>query len=213
MAKDPAFLFYSSDFLTGTMFMSNEQVGKYIRLLCAQHQIGHLSEKDMLNICGTYDKDIFCKFKKDADGLFFNERCEQEILKRKAFSESRRKNRLKKSDHMSNISKTYVRHMENENENENVIKLNKQGVPPKFIEVDGQIVTDPMPMLEFYEAQLNGMTTENQNLAWRPLVASWFNDHQGEAFTDALHAKNSFKRFYYGQKDKQPKPKKLAFKI
>jgi hypothetical protein len=103
--------------------------------------------------------------------------------------------------------------MENENENENVIKLNKQGVPPKFIEVDGQIVTDPMPMLEFYEAQLNGMTTENQNLAWRPLVASWFNDHQGEAFTGALHAKNSFKRFYYGQKDKQPKPKKLAFKI
>jgi hypothetical protein len=92
-------------------------------------------------------------------------------------------------------------------------KGEEKGMPEKFIEVDGQIVTDPMPMLEFYEAQLNGMTTENQNLAWRPLVASWFNDHQGEAFTGALHAKNSFKRFYYGQKDKQPKPKKLAFKI
>ena len=45
MAKDPAFLFYPSDFLTGTMFMTDEQVGKYIRLLCAQHQKGHLCEK------------------------------------------------------------------------------------------------------------------------------------------------------------------------
>ena len=26
--KDPAFLFYSSDFLTGTMFKSNAQVGQ-----------------------------------------------------------------------------------------------------------------------------------------------------------------------------------------
>ena len=26
--KDPAFLFYSSDFLTGTMFMSDVQLGK-----------------------------------------------------------------------------------------------------------------------------------------------------------------------------------------
>ena len=60
--KDPAFLFYSSDFLTGTMFMSDVQLGKYIKLLCVQHQKGHLSEKDMLNICKRYDKDIFEKF-------------------------------------------------------------------------------------------------------------------------------------------------------
>ena len=40
--KDPAFLFYSSDFLTGTMFFTDEQVGKYIRLLCAQHQKGQI---------------------------------------------------------------------------------------------------------------------------------------------------------------------------
>ena len=30
--KDPAFLFYSSDFLTGTMFMSDTQLGKYIKI-------------------------------------------------------------------------------------------------------------------------------------------------------------------------------------
>ena len=62
MAKDPAVLFYTSDFLTGTLTMSDEQVGKYIRLLCLQHQKGKLSKKDMLNICKSYDEDVFSKF-------------------------------------------------------------------------------------------------------------------------------------------------------
>ena len=57
--KDPAFLFYSSDFLSGTMLMSDEDVGKYIRLLCLQHQKGHLKEKEMLNICKEFNEDIF----------------------------------------------------------------------------------------------------------------------------------------------------------
>lgn len=93
MSKDPAFLFYSSDFLTGTCCMSNEQKGKYITLMCLQHQKGHLSEKDMNKICGDYDEDIFDKFTKDEEGKFYNERLEEEIQKRKKYSESRRLNR------------------------------------------------------------------------------------------------------------------------
>ncbi len=127
MAKDPAFLFYSSDFLTGTMLMTNEQVGKYIRLICLQHQKGHLSEKDMMNICKTRDEDIFEKFVKDDNGLYYNERCEQEVLKRKNFCLSRSKNRSSASQvtekqskaKRKKTSKTYVKHMENEDEKEN----------------------------------------------------------------------------------------------
>jgi len=124
MSKDPAFLFYSSDFLTGTMFMTDEQVGKYIRLLCAQHQKGRLSEKYMINICKSYDEDVFEKFIKDENGLYYNLRLENESLKRKRYSESRSNNRKGKKkeepkEHIKNISKTYVGHMENENENEN----------------------------------------------------------------------------------------------
>ena len=115
MSKDPAFLFYSSDFLTGTALMSDEQVGKYIKLLCYQHQKGHLTERDMLKICSTHDEDILCKFEKDENGLFYNVRLQQEVEKRKAYSESRRQNRIKKD--MNNISNSYDKHMENENEN------------------------------------------------------------------------------------------------
>jgi hypothetical protein len=119
--KDPAFLFYSSDFLTGTMLLNMEQRGKYITLLCLQHNKGRLSEKDMLLICGAYDSDVFAKFTKDEEGYFFNERLSTEVQKRKAYSESRRNNRTKKD--MTNISNTYVPHMENENENENINEI------------------------------------------------------------------------------------------
>tara|TARA_R110000823_G_scaffold87541_1_gene195268 strand:- start:221 stop:889 length:669 start_codon:yes stop_codon:yes gene_type:complete len=129
-AKDPAFLFYSSDFLTGTMFLTDEQVGKFIRLLCLQHQKGHLRKKDMLKICKTYDEDVFDMFKTDELDMYYNERLETESNKRKAYSESRRKNRKKKDESSINISKTYVQHMENENENENINKnRNKVNIP------------------------------------------------------------------------------------
>lgn len=118
--KDPAFLFYSSDFLTGTMFMSDSQLGKYIKILCTQHQKGHLSEKDMLKICKRYDKDIFEKFVKDESGKYYNIRLEMEIAKRSAYSKSRSDNRKNKIN-FENICFSYVKHMENENININNI--------------------------------------------------------------------------------------------
>ena len=115
MAKDPAVLFYTSDFISGTLTMSHEQRGKYILLLCLQHQNGKLSEREMLKICGEKDEDIWCKFYQE-DGYFYNKRMLLETEKRTKYSESRRNNRAKKED---NICKTYDTHMENENENEN----------------------------------------------------------------------------------------------
>lgn len=109
MAKDPAFLFYTNDFSSGTQFFTDEQVGKYVRLLLAQHQHGHLHEKHMLQICRTHDKDIFEKFRVDGDGLYYNERLENEVVKRKQYSKSRSENRKNK-----NICSSYEKHMENE---------------------------------------------------------------------------------------------------
>lgn len=109
MAKDPAVLLYTSDFLSGTLTMSDEQVGRYIRLLCLQHQKGKLTEKDMQSICKGYDCDVYEKFDL-IDGFYINKRMYEEAEKRSKFTESRRKNASAK--HMPN-------HMENENENIN----------------------------------------------------------------------------------------------
>jgi uncharacterized protein YdaU (DUF1376 family) len=123
MAKDPAILFYTGDFLVGTMRMSYEQTGKYIKLLCMQHQSGgFLTQEDIDFVLSDKDKNVLSKFLNTKDG-FYNERLKEEIDKRKAYSESRRKNRnSKKKDKkdMSNICQTYVEHMENENEDINI---------------------------------------------------------------------------------------------
>lgn len=117
MAKDPAVLFYTSDFLSGTFTMSNEQVGKYIRLLCLQHQKGILTEKDMLSICSAYDDDIWSKFVKTDKG-YINQKMHDETQRRQKFSESRRNNaKTPKKDSTSSASASaYAQHMETETE-------------------------------------------------------------------------------------------------
>ncbi len=144
MAKDPAFLFYPGDFNTGTQFFTNEQVGKYMRLLMAQHQHGHLLEKHMIFICGSYDKDIFSKFKKDSDGNWFNERLEIEVIKRKNYVESRSKNKEGKTK-TKIISKSYDPHMENRNINEDVLNTDKEISKTDLFEsifTDERFITD-----------------------------------------------------------------------
>jgi len=126
MAKDPAFLFYTGDFSTGTQFFSNEQVGIYLRLLMAQHQHGRLTEKQVIIISKTLDNEVMRKFTIDTEGLYYNERLESEVEKRKAFSDSRRNNKLGKTKEVKNKSKSYVNHMEDENKNKDIIKKEKK---------------------------------------------------------------------------------------
>ena len=85
--KDPAFLFYSKDWLTGTSFFTFEQKGKYIELLCNQHTHGHLSEKMIKIICqGEIDDEVMAKFECDKDGNWYNAKLDLEIQRRKEYS-------------------------------------------------------------------------------------------------------------------------------
>lgn len=92
MAKDPAFLFYSSDFLTGTMIMPFEDRGKYITILSYMHQNGRLSEETIRLLVGNVSDMLRLKFSIDKKGFWFNERLEIEIEKRRNFIESRYEN-------------------------------------------------------------------------------------------------------------------------
>jgi hypothetical protein len=184
--KDPAVLFYTSDFISGTYTMSDEQVGKYIRLLCLQHQKLRLTEKDMLFICKSYDEDIWKKFTKDEDG-FYNKRMDDEANKRKSYSESRRNNRKQK--HMKNISSSYEKHMGNENENINeninrdvVVKekaQRKKFIIPSVEDVqafanENMIGSKDLPerFVNYYEA--NGwMINRNHMRNWQAAFKNW----------------------------------------
>jgi len=104
MAKDPAVLFYTQDFLVGTMTMSYEQKGKYITLLCLQHQKGKLTLKELQSILNEEDVEVAEKFIKESDGFYYNQKLKFESERRKNYSESRRKNLMNKhkNSHMVN---------------------------------------------------------------------------------------------------------------
>ena len=88
MYKDPAFLFYPEAFLVGVMYMTDEEIGQYIKLLCIQHQKGHIPDSIMQKHLSAVQE----KFIQDQNGAWYNERLEKEIAKRAKWTESRRRN-------------------------------------------------------------------------------------------------------------------------
>jgi uncharacterized protein YdaU (DUF1376 family) len=177
--KSPAILFYTSDFLTGTNFMTNEEVGCYIRLLCYQHQIGHIKKKDMIKICNSLDKDssVYDKFILDENGLYYNVRMDEEIDKRLDYSKSRSENRSSKNKKdMINICNSYDKHMENENDNIN-ININNNIIRPKLEEVKSYCEernngVDYNKWFNFYESK-GWMIGKNKMKDWKASVRTW----------------------------------------
>jgi uncharacterized protein YdaU (DUF1376 family) len=140
MAKDPAFLFFPGDWLGGTMTFTRSHKGAYMDLLMCQFNQGHMALQDIQVILGEkdytemWDSKLKAKFKVDENGLFYNEKLESEIIKRRSYTESRKKNLSKpadssthKKDHKG-AHKAYhmAQHMEDENENEDIDVLEER---------------------------------------------------------------------------------------
>lgn len=151
MANDPAFLFYSSDFLSGVTDLTMEERGQYITLLCIQHQKGHLSDKTIRLSVGSISVDVLNKFEKDQQGNFFNTRLMQEIQKRVEFTESRRLNGSKGGRPKANAKpsgKPNANLPENRNENEIRIedKDKKESFEKKFEIAFDELILENMKM-------------------------------------------------------------------
>lgn len=97
MAKDPAFLFYPGDWLGGTMTFSRAHKGAYMDLLMAQFNNGPMPLEDIKAVLGPdfdimWEPKLSSKFKIDKKGNYFNEKLDNEMKRRKKFTESRRRN-------------------------------------------------------------------------------------------------------------------------
>jgi len=121
--KDPAFLFYSQDFIVGVQTLNWEDRGKYITLLAQMHQQGRLTEESICFMIGTISDALRSKFSIDQDGRWYNERLENETNRRNKYTESRRNNAKSKKTSVKAYAKHMPKHMENEDENENVIEI------------------------------------------------------------------------------------------
>lgn len=126
--KDPAFLFYPNDWLGGTMLFSRLHKGAYMDVLMAQFNHGHMALEDIETLLGDDFNKVWAKLKtklnQDENGLYYNDRLDQEINKRKAYTESRRQNLSSNSSKKKSIPDNHMephmdKHMENENRNEN----------------------------------------------------------------------------------------------
>ena len=132
MAKDPAFLFYPGDYVSGTMGMTFEEKGAYMDLLMLQFNRGHMNTHMIQHTVGHLWDQVKCKFIQDEEGLWYNVRLDFEKEKRKTFTESRRNNMKPKNKSKDEPSyETHMQphmdsHMENVNKDINKdININK----------------------------------------------------------------------------------------
>lgn len=93
MAKDPAVLWYWNDFHGGTVTLSRHLKGCYMDLLYAQFNSGRLSLAQIKTVLGvdfgTSWPILQAKFTKDENDRYYNQRAEDEKLKRQKFVQSR----------------------------------------------------------------------------------------------------------------------------
>jgi uncharacterized protein YdaU (DUF1376 family) len=173
MAKDPAFLFYPSDFLTGTMFMTNEQIGIYIRLLCSQHQHGGLINKIAFNSLVLDNEILRSKFV-ETDGGFYNNRLADEMEKRN-----------KKSNNLSEAAKEVWKNRKNDKntivQKSDTIVLQSYNNTNTLVKKNDTIVIQPVNRNENENRNENKEKNEieinpENELLWTNIKNSFFND-------------------------------------
>ncbi|MDR2906552.1 MAG: YdaU family protein [Bacteroidales bacterium] len=155
--KSPSFSFYSADFLIGVSDLTNEEIGIYIKLLCFQHQKGHLTQKQLGLLLGfSFDSlsdELKSKFKIDENGMIFNARLEREIEIKSHFVDKQRENgkkggRPKKGNNPNT----------NPNETQNKPKHKAKENPKKGIE--DEIEIEDEIIIENKEKGVTGEKTE-----------------------------------------------------
>jgi len=100
MKTSQSFPFYPTDFLMGTMFLSTEEVGAYIRLLCYQWQEGKIPEnsENLKKISGISRKKLenvlkkFQRYEENSEFFLVNDRLEVVRGEREQFIEIQRAN-------------------------------------------------------------------------------------------------------------------------
>lgn len=137
MAKDPAFLFYPGDYLKDTQCLSEAVQVSYDRIMCehirntsldmnnitvSKERVNFFSKK--LNI---EEKDELLHVLKKVGTDYQIEWVAESICKRKSYSESRSKNRSKKSETHENISLDMVNENEIVSINTLKVKNNENG--------------------------------------------------------------------------------------
>lgn len=95
MNKAPAFQLYAQDFLTGVMYLTNEEVGIYIRMLCKQWTDGSIPKKRLGFLVGyewdNLSEELKSKFVEN-DGRLINTKLEEVRQQKENFLKKQKEN-------------------------------------------------------------------------------------------------------------------------
>ena len=190
--KDPAVLFYTSDFLSGCALMDMRERGQYITLLCLQRERGHMTMQEITRAVKKPSDEVMSKFQQDEEGKYYNHRMEQEIEKRDAHCQRQRENiakRWNKGNAASGIDagntdgNTMVLPLGNGNKKEDISVSKKKGknkefMPPTLEEVKEYAVKRGIPDLaqkffEYFTAG-NWVDSKGQKVKnWKQKFLTW----------------------------------------
>jgi len=186
--KDPAFLFYPGDYFRDTQCLSDNVQAVYVRIMCEHMRNTCISHTQLAfftkSLSAEETSQLLSILVKTNEGYHI-EWVVDSILKRKAYTESRRNNRKGKLKENNTSTKqppaTYVSHMENESENENesaivngfVIDNGKEGMaekPTAVFPFDTQTFRQQWAVWKDYRANEDGfkyktLTSEQAALA------------------------------------------------
>ena len=193
MASDPAFLFYPGDYLRDTQTLSEQSQVAYDRIMC-EHMRNICISKTQLNffikrLTNEQKEELMYTLTK-VQGGFQIKWVAESIAKRRKYSESRRKNRISKgsknSKDMINISNSYDKHMENENEIENknvntdefckLFNINEQMNFSAFRDVDNYLNVNDSDFILTQARNYCSQAKGNYRKSWRKfLIGDKFN--------------------------------------
>uniref|UniRef100_A0A6H1ZRG6 Putative replication protein n=1 Tax=viral metagenome TaxID=1070528 RepID=A0A6H1ZRG6_9ZZZZ len=181
MGNDPAFLFYPGDYLRDTQCLGENTQVAYDRIMCEHMRNICITQKQLKFFTKRLNEDekeelMFTLTK--INGGYQIEWVALSIVKRKAYSESRRKNSTKKEEI---ISKTYDNHMDNEIKDEDK-SINESGIVKEIIEdlnfvLGSDYRTSSNKTKEFIKSRLNeGFTLDDFKIVHRKMLKSWGNN-------------------------------------
>jgi len=213
--KDPAFLFYPGDWLSGTIGMTFEEKGAYFELLMVQFSRGHMTSHMCGQVVGDIWERIKFKFQQDENGLWYNERLDIEKERRKNFVNSRKNNKSGSNQHKNvkenqninthtnnHMSGHMTSHMENRNINRDIdLNNNKESIKILGKQSDKYLTIQPKN-LGSIKYRLNGEDglTEyyhiNMSHIQRPeFTKKFLVDRNGKVYDDFQHLFNDMQLF------------------
>jgi len=223
MEKAPAFQFYAQDFLTGVMYLTNEEIGIYIKMLAKQWTDKQIPKKRLGFLVGfeweNLSDELKSKFK-DMGEYIVNERLEKERDKKERFFEKqvingKKGGRPKKNSVLKTQTKPKKSLYEDEDEIEVVIEYNnslkkseKTFLPTieEFLEYGKEITGDayyrlePAMILKYESWRVNDWKTGGKNPRkiknWKNTLANTIPHLKPTEETKGVNAGELLKREY-----------------